>query len=175
MTVSIHELLGHLRSTALDERDKGDKFERLIKAFLKSDREWSSKFSDMWLWSEWDGRGNVPDVGVDLIAKHSDLDGFAAIQAKFYDAGNKVSKAHIDSFLAVAMRPDFQFTSRFVFDTSAGWTNNVEKEAQGVVQRVDISLLDGAAAIDWSQNHWEALRSSSPPGRRTCALIRRQP
>ncbi|MFT4288104.1 DEAD/DEAH box helicase [Nocardioides sp.] len=154
MTVSIHELLGDLRSTALDERDKGDKFERLIKAFLKTDPEWSAKFSDVWLWSEWDGRGNVPDVGIDLVAKHSDRDGFAAIQAKFYDAGNKVSKAHIDSFLAATMRPDFQFTTRFVFDTSAGWTNNVEKEVQGVVQRVDISLLD-EAAIDWSQYRWE--------------------
>lgn len=154
MTVSIYELLGDLRSTALDERDKGDKFERLIKAFLKTDPEWSAKFSDVWLWSEWDGRGNVPDVGIDLVAKHSDRDGFAAIQAKFYDAGNKVSKAHIDSFLAATMRPDFQFTTRFVFDTSAGWTNNVEKEVQGVVQRVDISLLD-EAAIDWSQYRWE--------------------
>jgi hypothetical protein len=30
MSVSIHEVLETLRGTALDERDKGDKFERLV-------------------------------------------------------------------------------------------------------------------------------------------------
>ncbi|WP_110208592.1 DEAD/DEAH box helicase family protein [Nocardioides daejeonensis] len=165
MTVTINELLGDLRATALDERDKGDRFERLIKAYLKTDPEWASKFSDVWLWSEWDGRGNVPDIGIDLVAQHRDRDGFAAIQAKFYDAGSKVAKGDIDSFLAATMRPDFQFTTRYVFDTSAGWTNNVEKEVQGVVQRVDISWLDGAS-IDWSQYRWETPEVVVPTGKK---------
>lgn len=48
MTATIHEVLGELRATALDERDKGDKFERLIKAYLLNDPEWSARFSDVW-------------------------------------------------------------------------------------------------------------------------------
>ncbi|WP_235737741.1 DEAD/DEAH box helicase [Nocardioides alcanivorans] len=161
---TIHDLLDQLRSTALDERDKGDRFERLVRSYLLTDPEWTAKFSDVWLWSDWEGRpAGVPDIGVDLVAANRDSDTFSAIQCKFYDEGQKVSKAHIDSFLAATMRPEFQITTRYVFDTSAGWTGNVEKEVQGVVQRVDIGYLDDAA-IDWDQFRWETPEVVVPTG-----------
>ena len=40
MSVSIHEVLEALRGTALDERDKGDKFERLVLNLLRTEPEW---------------------------------------------------------------------------------------------------------------------------------------
>lgn len=166
VTTTIHELLSDLRALSLDERDKGDKFERLVKAYLKNDPEWVNRFEDVWSWTEWEGRGNLPDIGVDLVAKRRDSDELAAIQCKFYAAGQRVSKAHIDSFLAATMRPEFNFTSRYVFDTSAGWTNNVEKQVQGVVQRVDIAYLDDAP-IDWSQFRWETPEVVVPTGPKT--------
>jgi len=52
VSTSIHELLDDLRARALDERDKGDKFEQLIRAYLTTDPEWTARFSDVWLWSE---------------------------------------------------------------------------------------------------------------------------
>ena len=165
VTTSIRDLLADLRAKSLDERDKGDKFERLIKAYLKTDPEWSAKFEDVWLWSEWDGHGNIPDIGVDLVAKNRDRDDFTAIQCKFYEPGQRVAKSAIDSFLAATMRPDFNFSTRYVFDTSAGWTNNVEKEVQGVVQRVDISYLDDAT-IDWDQFRWETPEIVVPTGKK---------
>lgn len=163
MSVTIHEVLSDLRSLSMDERDKGDKFERLVKSYLRNDPEWVNRFEGVWTWTEWDERGNVPDIGVDLVAKRRDTGEYAAIQCKFYDAGQKVSKAHIDSFLAATMRPEFNFTQRYVFDTSAGWTNNVEKEVQGVVQRVDIAYLDDAP-IDWGQFRWETPEVVVPTG-----------
>ena len=165
VSVTINEVLGELRSTALDERDKGDKFERLIKAYLKTDPEWAARFSDVWLWPEWPGRHGVADIGVDLVAKNRDLDGFSAIQCKFYDAGKRVSKSDIDSFLAASMRPDFGFSQRYVFDTAAGWSHNVEAEVQGVVQRVDIAYLDDAS-IDWEQFRWETPEVVVPTGKK---------
>ncbi|MFJ9393189.1 DEAD/DEAH box helicase [Nocardioides sp. NPDC101246] len=165
MSVTIHEVLGELRSTALDERDKGDRFERLIKAYLKTDPEWAARFSDVWLWPEWPGRNGVTDIGVDLVAKNRDREGFAAIQCKFYDAGKKVAKSDIDSFLAASMRPDFGFSQRYVFDTAAGWSHNVEAEVHGVVQRVDIGYLDDAA-IDWEQFRWETPEIVVPTGKK---------
>lgn len=163
---TIFDLLSDLRSLSLDERDKGDKFERLVKAYLKTDPEWTARFDDVWTWSEWEGRGNVPDIGVDLVAKRRDADGFAAIQCKFYKAGHKVAKADIDSFLAATMRKDFSFTARYVFDTSAGWTNNVEKQVQGEVQRIDLAYLDDAA-IDWDKFKWETPEVVVPTGPKT--------
>ncbi|MBC7274969.1 MAG: DEAD/DEAH box helicase [Nocardioides sp.] len=165
MSVTINEVLGELRATALDERDKGDKFERLIKAYLKTDPEWAARFSDVWLWPEWPGRHGVADIGVDLVAKNRDVDGFSAIQCKFYDAEKKVAKSDIDSFLAASMRPDFGFSQRYVFDTAAGWSHNVEAEVQGVVQRVDIAYLDDAA-IDWEQFRWETPEVVVPTGKK---------
>ena len=51
MSVTIHEVLGELRASALDERDKGDKFERLVQSFLRTDPEWTAKFDDVWTWT----------------------------------------------------------------------------------------------------------------------------
>lgn len=50
---TIHDVLGELRATSVDERDKGDKFERLIQSYLTTDPEWTAKFPDVGLWSEW--------------------------------------------------------------------------------------------------------------------------
>ncbi len=44
MSVTVHEVLGRLRETALDKRDKGDKFERLVVNFLRTDPEWVKRF-----------------------------------------------------------------------------------------------------------------------------------
>nr|WP_277602068.1 type ISP restriction/modification enzyme [Nocardioides sp. KC13] len=132
---------------------------------MKTDPEWAARFSDVWLWPEWPGRHGVSDIGVDLVAKNRDLEGFSAIQCKFYEAGKKVAKSDIDSFLAASMRPDFGFSQRYVFDTAAGWSHNVEAEVQGVVQRVDIAYLDDAA-IDWDQFRWETPEIVVPTGKK---------
>jgi predicted helicase len=162
---SIHELLGDLRATALDKRDQGDRFERLIAAYLRSDPEWTAKFEQVWLWSQWPGRGNTPDVGIDLVAKNRDDDGYSAIQCKFYDAGHRVAKADIDSFLAASLRPGFGFTRRYLFDTAAGWSGNAEEELHGVAQRIDVDYLNDAA-FDWSAYDWKTPEVLVPTGKK---------
>ena len=54
MTNSTHEdafgrLLDTLYFGALDQRDKGDKFERLMRFYLMTDPAWASQFSHVWL------------------------------------------------------------------------------------------------------------------------------
>lgn len=161
--VTIHELLGELRATALDQRDKGDKFERLVRAYLTTDPEWTAKFSDVWSWTEWPGRAGVTDIGIDLVAANRDRDDFTAIQCKFYAEDAHVEKKSIDSFLSLSMRPDFNFTQRIVFDTSAGWTGNAEATMKGVAQRVDVGYLDDAK-IDWSAYSWTTPEVVVPTG-----------
>lgn len=164
MTASIHEVLGDLRATSLDQRDKGDKFERLVKAYLTTDPEWTAKFSEVWLWSEWPGRQGRPDTGIDLVAANRDQDGFTAIQCKFYGPGHTVAKADIDSFIAASARAEF--VQRIVFDTAAGWGGNAEETLRGVAQRVDVSYLDDAA-IDWSAYRWQTPEVVVPTGKKT--------
>ena len=155
MTATIYEVLGDLRAQALDERDKGDKFERLIKTYLLNDPEWAARFSDVWLWTEWPGRGNRPDTGIDLVAALRDEpDAYAAIQCKFYAPGSTVAKGDIDSFLSASGGKEF--TRRYIFDTAKSWSPNATDTLahQAVpVQRVDIAWLD-ESAFDWSQYSW---------------------
>ncbi len=164
VTGTIHTVLDRLRSEALDERDKGGKFERLIRAYLTSDPEWKARFSDVWLWSDWPERAGRPDTGIDLVAANADDGGLTAIQCKFYAPGRTVGKADIDSFISASASS--QFTRRIVFDTAAGWSANAEETlAGGVAQRVDIGYL-ADAAIDWDQFSWTTPEIVVPTGKK---------
>jgi predicted helicase len=165
VATTIYEVLDELRSSALDERDKGDKFERLVKTYLLNDPEWSARFTNVWLWSEWPGRHGRPDTGIDLVAAMRDQETFAAIQCKFYRAGATVAKGEIDSFLSASSSAEF--SSRYIFDTAKSWSlNAVDTLAHQVipVQRVDISYLD-ESAFEWEAYSWttpEVLVSTGP-------------
>ncbi|MGD9961770.1 DEAD/DEAH box helicase [Nocardioides sp.] len=165
MSTTIHELLDELRAKALDERDKGDRFERLVQAFLTSDPEWATRFSQVWLWSEWPERGGRPDTGIDLVARNRNDDAFTAIQCKFYDSTHTVSKGDIDSFVAASAKPEF--TQRYVFDTARTWSANAFDTIVGQsvpVQRIDIGFLD-SAHVDWAEYSWstpEVLVATGP-------------
>ena len=53
--------LGHLLETYYREsndRDRGDKFERLVRSYLTTDPTWASQFSDVWLWRDYPDRGS---------------------------------------------------------------------------------------------------------------------
>jgi predicted helicase len=154
VSTTIRDLLAELRESALDERDKGDRFERLIKAYLQTDPEWTTRFSDVWLWSEWPERKGQPDTGIDLVAKRRDDDGLAAIQCKFYAESATVAKGDIDAFVTVSGKAEF--SARYIFDTAAGWSKNAQQALEGQaipVQRVDIGYLD-EARVDWGQFSW---------------------
>ena len=164
VTEGIHNVLDRLREDALDERDKGSKFEQLIRAYLTTDPEWTARFSDVWLWSDWPGRAGRPDTGIDLVAANADDGALTAIQCKFYAPGRTVAKADIDSFVSASASA--QFSRRIVFDTAAGWSANAEDTLTGgVAQRVDIGYL-ADAAIDWEQFSWATPEVVVPTGRK---------
>ncbi|MBM6588948.1 type ISP restriction/modification enzyme [Brevibacterium sp. RIT 803] len=151
MAMSIRDLLEDLNSFSLDKRDKGDRFERLIKAYLSNEPEWNARFENVWLWPEWPGRGKRTDTGIDIVAERRDGQGLAAIQCKFYAPGQKVPKSEIDKFISSSA--GHQWTERYIFDTAAGWTGNAEETLEGVAQRIDIGILDDAR-VDWSKYSW---------------------
>ncbi len=106
MAKTIHEVLDELRASALDERDKGDKFERLMQGYFLTDPEWTRQFSHVWLWSEWLGRDGKPDTGIDLVAEDVDTGELTAIQCKFYAPHRSVQRSDIDKFSPPLARPD---------------------------------------------------------------------
>ncbi len=124
--------LDHIRAVAESEVQKGRLFERLMKTFFLEDPLYAERFSNVWLWSEWaqqvsgfDGR----DTGVDLVAEERD-GGYCAIQCKCYAPGTRISKPHLDSFIAASAREPF--TSRIVVDTGDEWGPAAVKTIESV-------------------------------------------
>ena len=143
-------LFEKIRSHVPTVQGQGQVFERLIKAFLTEDPLFRERFSRVWLWSEWPGRGGEHDSGIDLVAEERD-GGVCAVQCKFYGEGQHLDRAGIDSFLVASGRRPF--TSRLFVSTTERWGKNAEKvlaDQQVPVQRIGIAELE-ASPFDWSR------------------------
>ncbi len=148
---TLEEILDRLYFSATDERDKGDRFERLMLQFFRTDLQWADRFSEVWLWSEWPDRHGKPDTGIDLVAKDATTGDTVAIQCKFYDPAHYLSKADIDSFLATSGK--HPFGQRLIVSTTDKWGKNAEdtiENQQVPVQRLRFMDL-AESSIDWSQ------------------------
>ena len=147
---TIHDILDDLARAATDARDKGDKFERLMAAYLRTEPLYQDQFSEVWLWSDWPGREGRPDTGIDLVAQER-TGGVCAIQCKFYDPSHAMRRDDIDSFLAASGRQPF--TSRMLVTTTDKWNKNAEDvldSQQPPVIRLRVRDLDDST-IDWGQ------------------------
>ena len=77
--VSLHTILAQFREDARSNRDLGDRFERLIARYLELDPIHAERFSRVWMWNEWPRKGNVGDVGIDLVAEERATGEYCAI------------------------------------------------------------------------------------------------
>ena len=68
-TLSIFDVLAYFREEATSNRDLGNRFERLICRYLELDPIYAERFSSVWMWNEWPHKGNVGDVGIDIVAE----------------------------------------------------------------------------------------------------------
>lgn len=152
MTSSIDALLGTYRAMATTERDKGSYYERLCAAYLLHDPVQCELYEEVWSWTDWarlngwDGK----DIGIDLVAKLRDAEGYAAIQCKFYAAQHKIAAKDIDSFLAASSKEPFRL--RVVMDsTEVEWSSNAEEKLTGqTIPVLRIGLGDmRASPIQW--------------------------
>lgn len=149
-TVTLPTILEQFREDARGNRDLGDRFERLFLRYLELDPLQADRFSKVWLWNDWPDKGNVGDVGIDLVAQERATGEYCAIQCKFYLPENTVAKEGIDSFLAAAGREPF--TSRMLVSTTDLWSENAKNVFNQTKNANRISIQDMAASpIDWSK------------------------
>lgn len=57
MTTTVHDILEAFCAIPVSNRERGDKFERLMVQYLKLDPLCTDKFSDVWIWADWPGNG----------------------------------------------------------------------------------------------------------------------
>src|SRR5690242_17721819 len=103
--MTFQNILDKYRKISFSERDKGDRFERLIKGYLQTDPKYAYRFKEIWLWNDFPGKYDlgVFDTGIDLVALTHEGD-YWAIQCKCYDERTTIDKPAVDSFLATSSR-----------------------------------------------------------------------
>ena len=99
------DILTKYRTYSFSERDKGTKFERLMKNFLSTYPMYANLFKNVWLWNEFPFRKDFggTDTGIDLVAQTNNNE-FWAIQCKCYQADTIIDKAEIDTFLSTSSK-----------------------------------------------------------------------
>lgn len=159
--MTFNNILDKFRKYALSERDKGDKFEKLIQAYLQTDPKYATLFSKVWLWTEFPFRKDFggKDTGVDLVAYTHNGD-YWAIQCKCYAKNAIIDKPSVDSFLATSSRNFIDelgrtstFAHRLWISTTNNWGINAEeaiRNQQPAVSRIGLSHLE-SAPVDWSK------------------------
>ena len=159
---NIYDILSHFREKSFTEKEKGTQFERLMRAWLRTDPRYADRFEHVWLWEDFPARQDFggKDTGIDLVAKTHDGD-YWAIQCKCYAENAVIDKPSVDSFLATSSRTfanevTFQTTSlahRLWISTTNHWGPNAEEAIQNQnppVSRVNLYDLDHSSA-DWSK------------------------
>lgn len=101
---TIYDVLEAIRGNNWSERDKGERFEKLMQRWLRVDGFYGRMYSEVYLWGEFAERHGLEkkDLGIDLVAVKGEGGGLVAIQCKFYAEGTVVDKAAVDTFLSTA-------------------------------------------------------------------------
>lgn len=147
---SLSTILEQFRDDARNNRDLGDRFERMIQQFLRVDPLYAALFSEVWLWNEWPLKGQVGDIGIDLVAQDRATGEFWGIQCKFYLPEHTLSKADIDSFFTALGKP--QFAKGIIVSTTDRWGKNALDALNQTksVTRLGIHDLE-QSSVDWSK------------------------
>ena len=102
--MNFKDILHKFRTESFTEREKGTKFERLMRSWLLTDPRYN-ELESVWLWEDFPGRNDFGgnDTGIDLVAK-TELGDYWAIQCKCYAENTIIDKPAVDSFLATSSR-----------------------------------------------------------------------
>jgi predicted helicase len=160
--MSLRQILESYRNNSFSQRDRGDKFERLIQCYLLTDPQYASVFDKIWLWETFPHREQLSliDVGIDLVGKTIEGD-YWAIQCKFYSDSAYIDKPSVDSFLATSSRT-FQdesgnlkrFNNRLWVATTNRWNQNARNAIQN--QNPPVTLIK-LSDLEKAPVNWELL------------------
>lgn len=159
--MTFQKVLDKYRKISFSERDKGERFERLMQAYLQTDPKYAYRFKKVWLWNEFPGRLDLGggDTGIDLVALSHEGD-YWAIQCKCFQENSLIDKPAVDSFLSTSSR-EFKneqlrticFSQRLWISTTNKWgpnANEAIKNQNPPVTRINLyDLIE--APVDWDK------------------------
>ncbi|MBQ9371322.1 MAG: DEAD/DEAH box helicase [Thermoguttaceae bacterium] len=149
----ISQLLAQFRAASSNTTTQGRYFEKFCREWLKLTPQYE-EIADVRLWSDWDKRGNVADIGIDLVAETKDGE-YWAIQCKFFEEESTISKDQIDSFLAAAGKSYGGASfSQLLIMTTAPLGSNAEKTIQDHTPACQVIRVD---QFDDEEFDWDAI------------------
>lgn len=161
MSTPFTKILEKYRTISFSQKDKGERFERLMKAYLLTDPKYAYKFKKVWLWNEFPGKQDLGgnDTGIDLVALTNEGD-YWAIQCKCYQESSVIDKPAVDSFLSTSSRTfkgedlkTHSFAHRLWISTTNKWGTNAQeaiKNQNPSVSRINLFDLT-EAPVDWEK------------------------
>ena len=159
MPNSFSLILEKYRKISFSQKDKGERFERLMKAYLLTDPKYSHKFKKIWLWEEFPAKKDLGsnDTGIDLVGLTTEGD-YWAIQCKCFQESSVIDKPSVDSFLSTSSRrfngedlKQHSFSHRLWISTTNKWGVNAQEAIKNQNPQVSrINLFDLIEApLDW--------------------------
>lgn len=158
--MSFQDILNIYRNDSFSEKDKGSRFEYLMKNFLLTHPLYANSFEQVWLWNEFPYKDQFggKDIGIDIVVKTNEGD-FWAVQCKCYAENAYMTKPAVDSFLATSSRT-FQinddkmgFSNRLWIATTDKWNSEAENTLTNQnppVNRIGLVDLENAP-VDWKE------------------------
>ena len=125
--MTFQELLDKCRNQAFSERDKGDRFERLMQGYLQTDPTYAHLFKKVWLWDKFPGRKDLggQDTGIDLVALTHEGDYWAIpsviyIHPELASVGSTEEQAEEEGISCETLSLPLAFSGRFVAENERG-------------------------------------------------------
>ena len=168
--MTFKQVLEKYRAISFTEKEKGTKFERLMRSWLLTDPRYE-RLTQVWMWNDFPSRKDFggSDIGIDLVAKEENGN-YWAIQCKCYKEESRIDKKEVDSFLATSSKQFLDhetmqtvgFSNRLWISTTSNWGANAEeaiKHQNPPVSRIGLIDLE-TSPVDWDKLE-EGLSGSS--------------
>lgn len=157
---TFQDILREFRQGSASEREKGGKFERLMRGYLLTSPIYAKTLKTVWMWHDFPFRSQFggSDLGIDLVAQSYEGE-FWAIQCKCYLDGTAIDKAEVDSFLSTSGKSFFtdarqvNFAHRLWISTTNKWGPNAEETILNqtpAVNRIGLYDLENDG-VDWEK------------------------
>ncbi|MCP2266516.1 hypothetical protein ACFQHV_09075 [Promicromonospora thailandica] len=147
---ALEDLLDDYMFRSDSESDRNEKFEDLMKAFLRTDEECTAAYDAVWSWDEWPAHQG-PGSGIDLVAREEGTARLVAVRCAFHDPATPLSAAEVGPFLAVSNKAPF--SARIVLATTDTWNADLEhsiRDAKIPVERIGLTEMLHSS-VDWTR------------------------
>lgn len=158
--MNLENILKKLEDDSFSLRDKGTRFETLMKDWFLTTPLYCDDTKAIWLWDEFPYKNQFggSDSGIDLVMLTNENE-YVGIQCKFYNFDKYIDKKDVDTFISTSAKL-FEvdgiikkFRRRIFISTTNNWSkkaNELIENQEIPVTRISLNTLEDSG-IDWNK------------------------